>query len=512
MLGSAKEPERQKLVGTADAKVLEGTGDDLEEFETEFSDVASDRQAMEKASAALDHIGGRTGELAVSIAGTAGTVNDAAANLSGQADSFSAISVAIDQLSNTNAQISDVLGDAHDVASQVHEGLSESTASVENIFVSSTADVEKLSASSAAVAEELETVSSSITQVYGFSEAIQKIATETQMLAINAGIMAARAGDEGKGFAIIAESIRELSMQTNSVSKDMITQLGSLRKTVDDLAKHGQTNQQIATEAKSRSDSMDAEFSKFREFGKQVDALTNSITDLEKPVADNAQICGRVVGQMHELNQEVQSNAAALKDTSEQFETLVTFSEEMVCLIEESGVETEDSALIRACIETANQVARLFEKAVERGTISIEDLFDEVYEPLPSTDPVQVVTRFTDFTDRVMPDIQEDFLTRDERVAFAAAVDRNGYLPTHNKIYSKPQTSDPVWNAANCRNRRIFNDRTGLAAGRNQKPFYLQTYRRDMGGGNFVLMKDLSAPIYVTGRHWGGFRVGFKVA
>ena len=99
----------------------------------------------------------------------------------------------------------------------------------------------------------------------------------------------------------------------------------------------------------------------------------------------------------------------------------------------------------------------------------------------------------------------------DKRIAFCAAVDRNGYLPTHNAIYSQPQGSDPVWNAANCRNRRIFNDRTGLSAGRSTRPFLLQTYRRDMGGGQFALMKDCSAPITVNGRHWGGLRVAYKV-
>ena len=54
-------------------------------------------------------------------------------------------------------------------------------------------------------------------------------------------------------------------------------------------------------------------------------------------------------------------------------------------------------------------------------------------------------------------------------------------------------------------------DRTGLAAGRSTRSFLLQTYRRDMGGGNFVVMKDVSAPISVRGRHWGGYRIGFRV-
>lgn len=100
----------------------------------------------------------------------------------------------------------------------------------------------------------------------------------------------------------------------------------------------------------------------------------------------------------------------------------------------------------------------------------------------------------------------------DERVAFCAAVDENGYLPTHNRKFSHPQRpGDPTWNTANCRNRRIFNDRVGLAAGRNTEPFLLQTYRRDMGGGQFVLMKDISAPIIVNGRHWGGLRLAIRV-
>ena len=96
--------------------------------------------------------------------------------------------------------------------------------------------------------------------------------------------------------------------------------------------------------------------------------------------------------------------------------------------------------------------------------------------------------------------------------AECAAIDDQGYLPTHNRKFSEPQRpGDPAWNTANCRYRRIFNDRVGLAAGRNKQPFLLQTYRRDMGGGQFVLMKDISAPITVNGRHWGGLRLAIRV-
>ena len=91
-------------------------------------------------------------------------------------------------------------------------------------------------------------------------------------------------------------------------------------------------------------------------------------------------------------------------------------------------------------------------------------------------------------------------------------MDVNGYLPTHNHQFSQPQRpGEPVWNAAHCRSHRIFDDRVGLAAGRSTRPFLLQSCRCDMGSGNFALMKDVSAPIFVQRRHWGGLRLAYRV-
>ncbi len=122
------------------------------------------------------------------------------------------------------------------------------------------------------------------------------------------------------------------------------------------------------------------------------------------------------------------------------------------------------------------------------------------------------MTRFTPTADRLFPAIQEELLGLDPRVVFAAAVDRNGYLPTHNAKYDQPQRpGEPAWNAAHCRSRRIFNDRAGLAAGRCSGEFQLQTYERDMGGAQRVMLKEADAPIAVRGRLWGGFRLCYRI-
>ncbi|MDW3205966.1 MAG: methyl-accepting chemotaxis protein [Alphaproteobacteria bacterium] len=170
-----------------------------------------------------------------------------------------------------------------------------------------------------------------------------------------------------------------------------------------------------------------------------------------------------------------------------------------------------DQPFIDVCTRTAAAISARFEQAVQANEISMEDLFDRNYREVAGSNPLQHVTAYNAFTDKVLPEFQEPVLNFDERVAFCAAVDENGYLPTHNNKYSKPQKpDDPVWNAANCRNRRIFSDRTGRAAGANKQDFLVQSYLRDMGGGTFVLMKDLTVPIKVRGRQWGNLRLGYK--
>lgn len=169
-----------------------------------------------------------------------------------------------------------------------------------------------------------------------------------------------------------------------------------------------------------------------------------------------------------------------------------------------------DQPFIAKGISTAKEIGLRFDAAIDAGEISLEDLFDKEYQPVENSDPQQHTTRYLDFTDRVLPDAQEPVLDFHDKVAFCAAVDVNGYLPTHNLIYNNPQKSDdPVWNAGNCRNRRIFTDRTGASAGANTKDYLLQSYLRDMGGGKFVLMKDLSTPIMVKGQQWGNLRMGY---
>jgi methyl-accepting chemotaxis protein len=171
-----------------------------------------------------------------------------------------------------------------------------------------------------------------------------------------------------------------------------------------------------------------------------------------------------------------------------------------------------DQPFIARCLSVAGQVRERFEEAIRSGRISASDLFNLDYEPIAGSDPQQYLAAFTPLCDEVLPPIIDPVADGDRQVAFCAPVDRSGYLPTHNRKYSQPQRpGDVEWNKAHCRNRRIFDDRTGVLAARNIEPQLIQVYPRDMGRDGIVLLKEIDAPIMIADKPWGNVRLAVRL-
>jgi methyl-accepting chemotaxis protein len=177
-----------------------------------------------------------------------------------------------------------------------------------------------------------------------------------------------------------------------------------------------------------------------------------------------------------------------------------------------ASIREENHEIIARAVDTANAISRAFEGLIQAGKLTEDALFDNDYVVIEGSDPVQYRTKFLSALEEILPAFQEPLLASDQRMVFCAAVDRNGYLPVHNRKYSSPQRpTDTAWNIAHSRNRRIFDDRAGLAAARNVRPYIIQVYARDMGNGLTVMTREVDAPIRVFGKHWGGFRSAYKL-
>ena len=308
-----------------------------------------------------------------------------------------------------------------------------------------------------------------------------------------------------RGVTAVSDRNGKLSVDVNSLAKtaaarldDLSVRLGKILDEISASAANRQGPLPVALCAKI-SGGPDVELQNMTIDGARIEPVLNGVEEGQSLTLDVPEV-GRIEAKVSHISR----TAATIS-----FRVSGEVQAKLAVLL--SGYQAMDVIYISTIKNAAARFSRSLEEEIDRGVLPVDDLFDESYQMIDGTDPVQYTTKYIDLFDRIAPTVQEPMLTVLPGVVFCAAVDRNGYLPTHNLKYAKPQGKDPVWNNANCRNRRIFNDRTGLNAGRNTDPYLLQSYLRDMGGGNFVIMQDLSAPIVVKGRHWGGLRLAYTL-
>lgn len=180
-----------------------------------------------------------------------------------------------------------------------------------------------------------------------------------------------------------------------------------------------------------------------------------------------------------------------------------------VYFVKSRSANMEEELLSKGRIEAltgAKMMERIIEEQLSSGRFTLEDVFDTNYVPIPNTDPQKYHTKYDSYLDKAITEIQDEYL-KDDEVVFAVLVDRNGYLPTHNSKYTKPLTGDKEKDKVGNRTKRLFNDPVGLAAAKNDKELLKQVYARDTG----EKMWDISTPVFVKGKHWGGFRIGFSM-
>src|SRR5579863_6700724 len=451
----------------------------------------------------VDQLSNRIDGLGVELADVAGNLREVAGRVSTQASRFSHLQQTAETMVTANHDIATASRAVQTATSAAVGDITQSRAVVETAVQ----HIAELIDAVGRIEQRLGAVGTALAQVAKVSGSIEAIAKQTNLLALNATIEAARAGAAGRGFAVVASEVKSLAEATRQAThligdtvRDLDGQVGSLIGESSDATLRAKNAGEGAGQIQDIIVRVQNGFT----------AVNQEIDGVAKAATSNLAHCDTVIGELGHLAKGVDLSSGDLKHADERVAKLLDLSENLIELIADSGVETSDTPLIHAVVDKAKQISAAFETAIARGEITLDQLMDENYREIPGTDPKQYLTQYVEFTDRLLPPMQDPLQKADPRIVFCVAWAKGGYLPTHNPNYRLPQGRDPVWNNANCRNRRLFNDRAVKKVAANKKPFLLQTYRRDMGGGNFVLMKDVSSPILVQGRHWGAFRMGFR--
>jgi len=347
---------------------------------------------------------------------------------------------------------------------------------------------------------------SAMNQVQTVSSTIETIARKTNMLALNATIEAARAGDAGRSFAVVAAEVKKLAHDTRAATSQIASTIGELTREASAVTSEIKTGVERSRAAQSGFGQISDTVKEVTEIVSMVDRQTEGIAHSTSLIQTSVD---RVKAGLSDFAGDARDNGGQLIKAQKRLSHLEMLSNNMLDTLANSGAEIDDTPMILLAQERAREIAGLIERAIAEGRITAEDVFDTDYVPIEGTNPQQYMTRFCDFADAYVQPILDRVMAEESRAIAAVLSDINGYLPTHISERSRPQTDDPDWNAAHCRNRCNTVDETTLRAVRSQNPVMVTAFRWDLGTDGSVVAKDIYVPLFIAGRRWGNFELAY---
>ncbi len=446
--------------------------------------------------------GEKLSKLGLDIAVSADIIEEIANVADGDRGQFDSFLGELSNLQETTNEISMNVSEATSIASHANMEIQSSRSTVDEAQTEIRRMIDAVNASET----RMEELSKAIENVGGIINVIYTIAKQTNLLALNATIEAARAGEAGRGFSVVASEVKALASSTSEATTKIEETLDEIKTGFELLRSTSKQSSETAINVGEKTET----------FGAIMDTVSSAMDTIDRKtgiIDQQMTVVNEVCDEFSTISQGVSVNLGQscekLMASSDTMRNVSDETDNMVLETAISGRNLGEKEIVKLAETAALKITGIFEDGLRNGLVSLSDLFDRNHEEIEGTNPQQYLARHSKFVDKYIQPVIEETVAAKDRIAWCATIDNTAYISANILAVSKPQGSDPVWNMANCRNHRYFADRTGMRASQSTEPLLLQTYRRDMGAGVFVPMKDISAPIYIEERHWGGFRIGY---
>ncbi len=283
---------------------------------------------------------GKLGETILTTASLTKEISDnterMASNANEENSQINDVASAVEEITQTIQQTSSNANRASESANKAEDGVQLGTQKV----VDSMKGMERIVDSSEKIGEILSSLTSKIDQVGNVANIINDIADQTNLLALNAAIEAARAGEQGRGFAVVADEVRKLAERTSTATLEIAKTISTVQSEAKEANKAMANTRTTVEEGMQLSDEVNNALNSILH---NVDEVTSQINNVAAASEQETVASGIISQNLTAINSLSTDNTNMINGIAESSEKLNLLTEDLENLVSEFKVNAQNN-------------------------------------------------------------------------------------------------------------------------------------------------------------------------